>query len=137
MGERHIRLLAPLAFLSPRIIAAIADGTAPADLTVTGLANALPYSWAEQERRIGLHLYVAPACGRSSNRSLATVEPVSPPRNRKLEKSEQRPAPETRTQRTEIPEVVGQRLVPAGLTCGNVDAFPYWGKFTSETALPG
>ena len=24
-----------------------------------------------------------------------------------------------------------------GLTCGNVDAFPYWGKFTSETALPG
>jgi hypothetical protein len=44
-GERHIRLLAPLAFLSPRIIAAIVDGTAPADLTVTGLAKALPYSW--------------------------------------------------------------------------------------------
>jgi hypothetical protein len=36
--------------LSPRIIAAIADGTAPADLTVTRLAKALPYSWAEQER---------------------------------------------------------------------------------------
>jgi site-specific DNA recombinase len=35
VGERHIRLLAPLAFLSPRIIAAIVDGTAPADLTVT------------------------------------------------------------------------------------------------------
>jgi len=52
VGERHIRLLAPLAFLSPRIIAAIADGTAPADLTVTGLAKALPYSWAEQERAI-------------------------------------------------------------------------------------
>jgi hypothetical protein len=50
--ERHIRLLAPLAFLSPRIIAAIYDGTAPADLTVTGLAKALPYSWAEQERSI-------------------------------------------------------------------------------------
>ena len=49
-GERHIRLLAPLAFVSPRIIAAIVDGTAPADLTVTGLAKALPYSWAEQER---------------------------------------------------------------------------------------
>ena len=31
VGERHIRLLAPLAFLSPRIIVAIADGTAPAD----------------------------------------------------------------------------------------------------------
>jgi hypothetical protein len=53
VGERHIRLLAPLAFLSPRIIAAIADGTVPADLTVTGLAKALPYSWAEQERRFG------------------------------------------------------------------------------------
>jgi hypothetical protein len=47
--ERHIRLLAPLAFVSPRIIAAIAGGTAPAHLTVTGLAKALPYSWAEQE----------------------------------------------------------------------------------------
>jgi site-specific DNA recombinase len=54
VGERHIRLLAPLALLSPRIIAAIAGGTAPADLTVTGLAKALPYSWAEQERRFGL-----------------------------------------------------------------------------------
>jgi site-specific DNA recombinase len=54
--ERHIRLLAPLAFLSPRIIAAIVDGTAPADLTVTGLAKALPYSWAEQEERVGLSL---------------------------------------------------------------------------------
>ena len=53
-GERHIRLLAPLAFLSPRIIAAIIDGTAPADLTVTGLAKTLPYSWCEQERSIRL-----------------------------------------------------------------------------------
>ena len=53
-GERHIRLLAPLAFLSPRIIAAIVDGTAPADLTVTGLAKTLPYSWCEQERSIRL-----------------------------------------------------------------------------------
>jgi site-specific DNA recombinase len=53
-GERHIRLLAPLAFVSPRIIAAIVDGTAPASLTVTGLAKALPYSWVEQEQRIGL-----------------------------------------------------------------------------------
>ncbi|MGA7323004.1 MAG: recombinase family protein [Rhodomicrobium sp.] len=53
-GERHIRLLAPLAFVAPRIVAAIAAGTAPADLTVTGLAKALPYSWAEQEKKIGL-----------------------------------------------------------------------------------
>ena len=53
-GERHIRLLAPLAFVSPRIIAAIVDGTAPADLRVTGLAKALAYSWAEQEQSVGL-----------------------------------------------------------------------------------
>jgi site-specific DNA recombinase len=50
--ERHVRLLAPLAFLSPRIVAAIIDGTAPADLAATSLARALPYSWAEQERRL-------------------------------------------------------------------------------------
>ena len=50
--ERHVRLLAPLAFLSPRIVAAIIDGTAPANLTVTSLARALPYSWAEQESRL-------------------------------------------------------------------------------------
>jgi site-specific DNA recombinase len=53
-GERHIRLLALLAFVSPRIISAIVEGTAPAALTVTGLARALPYSWAEQEHSVGL-----------------------------------------------------------------------------------
>jgi site-specific DNA recombinase len=54
-AERHIRLLAPLAVLSPRIVSALLDGTAPADLTLTKLARAPPYSWAEQERRLGLH----------------------------------------------------------------------------------
>jgi hypothetical protein len=52
-AERHIRLLAPLAFLSPRIVSALLDGTAPADLTLTKLARALPYSWTEQEHRVG------------------------------------------------------------------------------------
>jgi site-specific DNA recombinase len=52
--ERHVRFLTSLAFVSPRVIAAIADGSAPTDLTVTTLAKALPYSWAEQERRLGL-----------------------------------------------------------------------------------
>ena len=32
--ERHIRLLAPLAFLSPRVVSRLLDGTAPAGLTV-------------------------------------------------------------------------------------------------------
>jgi site-specific DNA recombinase len=53
-AERHIRLLLPLAFLSPRIVSALLDGTAPADLTITALARGLPWSWAEQERRLGL-----------------------------------------------------------------------------------
>jgi hypothetical protein len=44
------------AFLSPRIIRAIVDGNAPPGLTVTELAKTLPYSWAEQERRLGLPL---------------------------------------------------------------------------------
>ena len=56
LGERHIRLLAPLAFVSPRIIAAIVEGTATKDLTVSSLARSLPYSWAAQEQSIGLHV---------------------------------------------------------------------------------
>ena len=50
MVERHVRLRLPLAFVSPRIVSALLDGIAPADLTVTALARALPWSWAEQER---------------------------------------------------------------------------------------
>ena len=51
---RHVRLLIPLAFVSPRIISGLLDGTAPAGLTITALARALPWSWADQERRLGL-----------------------------------------------------------------------------------
>jgi hypothetical protein len=43
--ERHIRLLAPLAFISPRTLAAIIDGSGPHDATVTALAQAVPYRW--------------------------------------------------------------------------------------------
>jgi site-specific DNA recombinase len=50
--ERHVRLLAPLAFVSPRIVSALLEGIAPADLTLTKLARALPYCWADQERRV-------------------------------------------------------------------------------------
>ena len=52
-AERYVRQLAPLAFVSPRVIIAILDGTAPAALTMTTLAAGLPYSWAEQEQRTG------------------------------------------------------------------------------------
>jgi DNA invertase Pin-like site-specific DNA recombinase len=50
--ERHIRLLAPLAFVSPRIVSEIVDGVAPPDLTVSSLAKHLAYPWSEQKSRI-------------------------------------------------------------------------------------
>ena len=53
LAERHIRFLTPLAYLSPRIIEAIAEGRAPADLTVTRLARNLPTVWADQEKQLG------------------------------------------------------------------------------------
>jgi site-specific DNA recombinase len=43
--ERHIRLLALLAFLPPRTLAAIANGTFRQDVTLTALARAVPFSW--------------------------------------------------------------------------------------------
>jgi site-specific DNA recombinase len=52
--ERHVRFLAPLAFVSPQIVSAIIDRSAPADLTMTDLAKAAAHSWAEQRRWIGL-----------------------------------------------------------------------------------
>ena len=52
--ERHIRRLVPLAFVSPRIIDAIANGSAPAHLTVTSLTSALSHSWAQQELKLGI-----------------------------------------------------------------------------------
>jgi hypothetical protein len=53
-AEQHIRNLAPLAFVSPRIITAIMEGTAPAGLTATALTRGLPYSWTEQEQRMSM-----------------------------------------------------------------------------------
>ena len=49
LAERHVRRLVPLAFLSPKIIQAIADGTAPSGLTVSNLTQALPHAWTAQE----------------------------------------------------------------------------------------
>jgi site-specific DNA recombinase len=43
--ERHIRLLAPLAFVPPGILAAIINGTLRQNVTVTTLARHVPYLW--------------------------------------------------------------------------------------------
>jgi hypothetical protein len=48
------RRLIPLAFVSPRIVEAIANGSAPGDLTITMLARALPHGWAAQEHKLGI-----------------------------------------------------------------------------------
>ena len=53
-AERQVRHLAALAFVSPRIVTAIIDGTAPAGLTITALAAGLPFSWSAQEQRFGI-----------------------------------------------------------------------------------
>ena len=40
--------------MSPRIVEVIANGSAPADLTVTRLARALPHGGAAQENKFGI-----------------------------------------------------------------------------------
>jgi site-specific DNA recombinase len=45
--ERHIRLLAPLAFVSPRFVSGIIDGDVPS-VAVTALAKHVTWSWAQQ-----------------------------------------------------------------------------------------
>ncbi len=51
-AERHVRFLSPLAFVSPRIVHLIAEGTFRADLNVTKLVKLIDCSWTEQERCI-------------------------------------------------------------------------------------
>jgi site-specific DNA recombinase len=51
--ERHVRFLAPLAFVSPRTISAIANGSVSA-IKVTDLAKAAVHSWTAQELRLGI-----------------------------------------------------------------------------------
>jgi site-specific DNA recombinase len=45
--ERHIRLLAPLAFVSPQFVSGIIDGHVPS-VAVTPLAKHVSWSWAQQ-----------------------------------------------------------------------------------------
>lgn len=48
-SARYIKLLAPLAYVPPRLIEALTDGRPIAELTVTALAKSPPLAWAEQE----------------------------------------------------------------------------------------
>ena len=69
--------------------------------------------------------------------SLSAVEPVSAPPKRKLENRHQRPEPETRPARAEMPEIADQRLGHPSLTCGNVGDSHTPGNNTPETGLAG
>ena len=51
-SERYLRAQLPLAYLSPKVVEAIANGTISADVTITKLWSALLISWAEQEREL-------------------------------------------------------------------------------------
>ena len=52
LSERYLRAQLPLAYLSPKVVEAVVNGTISADVTVTQLWSALPISWAEQEREL-------------------------------------------------------------------------------------
>jgi DNA invertase Pin-like site-specific DNA recombinase len=49
LGRRHVRRLAVLPFLAPKVLELLASCTAPADLTVSAPTEALPHCWAKQE----------------------------------------------------------------------------------------
>jgi site-specific DNA recombinase len=53
IGERHVRRLAVLAFLSPNLLNGVARSTLPGDVTISVLTEALPHCWAEQEAFFG------------------------------------------------------------------------------------
>lgn len=58
--ERHVRLLAPLAFTPPEILAALIAGSAPEDLTVTVLAQTVCMAAARPKRTAAL-TFLAPS----------------------------------------------------------------------------
>ena len=52
--DPSLRTRLPLAFLSPRIQAAILEGAQPPDLTLERIVRAgVPLDWSEQERLFG------------------------------------------------------------------------------------
>jgi len=52
-SPRYVRQMLPLAFLAPDIITAIFANTVPADLGISRLIDGLPYSWKQQQQKLG------------------------------------------------------------------------------------
>jgi site-specific DNA recombinase len=54
-AEPYIRTRIPLAFLAPKVQAAILDGRQPPDISVAQLIrDGIPMDWAEQARLFGI-----------------------------------------------------------------------------------
>jgi DNA invertase Pin-like site-specific DNA recombinase len=61
-AESYVSARIPLAFLSPRIQAAILDGTQPRHLSVEHILRVgIPFDWSEQERVFEFNGYTAPS----------------------------------------------------------------------------
>src|ERR1700732_2053557 len=102
-------------FLPPPI--ALRNGGLPIRRADRGRASPQGRDAANSERTPGRDISPQSRPDRHyANRSLSTAEPVSASPKRKLENGEQRPAPETRTQRMEMPEIARQRPALAGLS---------------------
>ena len=93
-GERYVRQLASLAFVSPRVVTAIVEGRLRADLTVSGLARAVAtfLGRAGTARRVRS---VKSEQIRRANRSLSASNQSAGLPKWKLKNCEQRPAPQT------------------------------------------
>jgi hypothetical protein len=90
-AERHVRRLAPLAFVLPRIVTAIIDGTMPAAITATALAAGLPFSWSEQVQGSGrlTPRIASPAYPDDGSRGLGPTRGRPPPAGRKAKVASQ------------------------------------------------
>jgi len=53
VGVRHVRRLARLAFVHPKVLNEVAGSVPPAELTVSSLTEALPRCWGDQYANFG------------------------------------------------------------------------------------
>jgi site-specific DNA recombinase len=74
LAERHVRFLTPLAYLSPSVIQAIAEGRAPADLTVTRCAK--PSAVLGQAGRAARYRLTRGFCSRPSQAAIPRANRV-------------------------------------------------------------
>lgn len=80
LAPRYVRDLLPLAFLSPRIVEAIAEGRQPPELTVIGITRRieLPLLWSVQEQALGLGYYTRPELPTTAEEPLEGTTEIPP-----------------------------------------------------------